>query len=87
MNKQIDKAIKENNDLITIQQIQADKYRGRSLVIGTAFSGVIEVGMRSHNGEYHWILLTHEEVVGAANSLAAAAGCEGKIFPKQAQAN
>ena len=83
MNK-IDKAMKENNELISIQQIQADKWRSRSFVVGTAFGGTIEVGMRSHTGEYHWVLLTHEEAVGAANSLSAAAGCKGKIIPKQA---
>ena len=69
----------EENELADLQQRNA---RSRSLTIGTANGGMIEVGMR---GDYSslWYLLRPVEVAEILEQLAAAAGLEIAMRPKQ----
>lgn len=62
--------------------IKANQTRARSLSIGTATGGVIEVGMR---GDYSslWYLLQPVEAIEIIGQLAAAAGVEIAMRPRQ----
>lgn len=71
--------IYEQNELAALQQNQT---RARSFAIGAASGGVIEVSMR---GDYSnlWYLLQPVEAVEIINQLAAAAGVEVAMRPRQ----
>jgi hypothetical protein len=69
----------EENELADLQQ---RNNRARSITIGTANGGMIEVGMR---GDYSslWYVLRPVEAAEILEQLAAAAGLEIAIRPKQ----
>ncbi len=70
--------IYEQNELASLEQ---NKTRARSLTIGATSGGVIEVSMR---GDYSnlWYLLQPVEAVEIINQLAAAAGVEVAMRPR-----
>ena len=57
--------------------------RGRSISIGTAFGGVLEVSMRRGDGSHTWIVLQPVEVVELINQMAAGIGCHLHLQPRQ----
>lgn len=57
--------------------------RGRSLTVGTAFGGVLEVTMRREDGSHTWIVLQPVEVVELINQMAAGIGCHLHLQPRQ----
>lgn len=69
----------EENELASLQQNQT---RARSFTIGAATGGIIEVSMR---GDYSnlWYLLQPVEAVEVINQIAAAAGIEVAMRPRQ----
>ena len=69
----------EENELANLE---ANKYRARSFTVGTAFGGIIELSMR---GDYNhmWCLLQPVEAVEFIEQLAAAAGLQVALRPKQ----
>lgn len=69
----------EENEYANLQQ---NKNRARSITIGTAFGGAIEVNMR---GDYHslWCILTPVEAVEVLEQLAVAAGVQVATKPKE----
>jgi hypothetical protein len=69
----------EENELADLQQRNT---RSRSLTIGTANGGMIEIGMR---GDYSslWYLLKPVEAAEIIEQLAAASGLEIAMRPKQ----
>lgn len=71
--------IYEENELANLKQTQT---RARSFTIGTTTGGIIEVAMR---GDYAnlWYLLQPVEAVEIINQLAAAAGLEIAMRPRQ----
>jgi hypothetical protein len=71
--------INEQNELANLLENQT---RARSLTIGTANGGVIEVGMRGDNSHL-WYLLDPTEAVEIISQLAAAAGLEIAMRPRQ----
>jgi hypothetical protein len=68
----------EENEYANLQQ---NKNRARSITIGTAFGGAIEVNMR---GDYHslWCILSPVEAIEVLEQLAAAAGVQVATKPK-----
>jgi len=68
----------EENEYANLQQ---NKNRARSITIGTAFGGAIEVNMR---GDYHslWCILSPVEAIEVLEQLAAAAGVQVATRPK-----
>lgn len=62
--------------------IKANQTRARSLTVGTAAGGIIEVGMRGDFGHL-WYLLQPTEAVEIIGQLAAAAGIEIAMRPRQ----
>lgn len=69
----------EQNELANLLENQT---RARSLTIGTANGGIIEVGLRGDNIRL-WYLLQPTEAVEIINQLAAAAGLEIAMRPRQ----
>jgi len=68
----------EENEYANLQQ---NKNRARSVTVGTAFGGAIEINMR---GDYHslWCILSPVEAVELLEQLAAAAGVQVATKPK-----
>jgi len=71
--------IYEENELASMRQIQT---RARSLSVGTAGGGIVEVNMRGDFSNL-WYLLQPTEAVEIIEQLAAAAGIEVAMRPKQ----
>jgi len=71
--------IYEQNELANVK---ANQTRARSLTIGTAAGGIIEVGMRGDYGHL-WYLLQPTEAIEIIGQLAAAAGVEIAVRPRQ----
>lgn len=69
----------EKNELATIL---ANQTRARSITIGQATGGVIEIGMRGEHAQL-WYLVNPVEAVEIIEQLAAAAGLEIAKRPKQ----
>ena len=69
----------EENELANLQQSQT---RARSFTVGTTTGGIIEVGMRGDFSNL-WYLLQPVEAVEIINQLAAAAGLEVAMRPRQ----
>lgn len=76
--KQINEFYEENE----LANLIANKNRARSFSVGTAFGGIIEVSMR---GDHHnlWCILQPVEAVEFIEQLAAAAGLQVALRPKQ----
>ena len=69
----------EENELANLKQSQT---RARSFTVGTTTGGIIEVGMRGDFANL-WYLLQPVEAVEIINQLAAAAGLEIAMRPRQ----
>lgn len=78
LRKRINEMYEENE----LANLEANKYRARSFTVGTAFGGIIEVSMR---GDYNhmWCILQPVEAVEFIEQLAAAAGLQVALRPKQ----
>jgi hypothetical protein len=78
LRKRINELYEENE----LANLEANKYRARSFTVGTAFGGIIEVSMR---GDYNhmWCILQPVEAVEFIEQLAAAAGLQVALRPKQ----
>ena len=71
--------IYEENELASLQQNQT---RARSFTVGTTTGGIIEVSMRGDFSNL-WYLLQPVEAVEIINQIAAAAGIEVAMRPRQ----
>lgn len=78
LRKKIIDAYEENE----YAHVISNRNRSRSVTVGTAFGGIIEVSMR---GDFHslWCTLQPVEVVELIEQLAASAGLEIAIRPRQ----
>lgn len=78
LRKKINEIYEENE----LANLEANRYRARSFTVGTAFGGILEVSMR---GDYNhmWCLLQPVEAVEFIEQLAAAAGLQVALRPKQ----
>jgi hypothetical protein len=68
----------EENEYANLQQ---NKNRARSITVGTAFGGAIEVNMRGDYGSL-WCILSPVEALEVAEQLAAACGVQVAMKPK-----
>ena len=83
--RKVTKARKQIHDLYEqneLANLKANQTRARSLTIGTATGGIIEVGMRGDFSSL-WYLLQPTEAVEIIGQLAAAAGIEIAMRPRQ----
>jgi hypothetical protein len=76
--KRINEIYEENE----LANLEASRTRARSFTVGTAFGGIVEVGMR---GDFStlYCLLQPVEAVEFIEQLAAAAGLQVALRPKQ----
>ena len=76
--KKINQFYEENE----LANLESNRNRARSFTVGTAFGGIIEVSMR---GDFHnlWCILQPVEAVEFIEQLAAAAGLQVALRPKQ----
>lgn len=71
--------IYEQNELANLE---SNKNRARSITVGTAFGGAVEIAMR---GDYHnlWTVMQPVEVVEIIEQLASGVGLEIAMRPRQ----
>lgn len=68
--------------LLAENEVESHKNRARSLTIGTAFGGVLEIMMRKHDGSHVWATLSPTEAIEFINQIAAGIGCHIHIYPR-----
>ena len=61
----------------------AELNRARSVTVGTAFGGIVELNMRSIDGNVIWCLLQPVEAIEFIHQLAASVGCHIHIQPRK----
>jgi hypothetical protein len=76
------KKIHELYEINELNNLKSNQTRARSLTIGTANGGIIEVGMRSDSGHL-WYLLQPTEAIEIIGQLAAASGVEISMRVRQ----
>lgn len=78
----VNKAFKKFNAEQQIKQLEDNNNRARSITVGTAFGGSIEICMRV-DGNTVWAVLQPVEALEFAHQIAAAAGCHVSMRPRQ----
>ena len=81
MSKSVEKQFKELNEKMMLQNRENEFNRARSVTVGTAFGGTVEVMMRGNIG-FLWATMQPVEVVELINQLAAGIGCHIAIKPR-----
>lgn len=81
MSKELQKKWDEIDRRIQLENKENDLNRARSVTVGTAFGGTIEVMMRGNSG-FMWCLLQPVEAIELIHQLAAGAGCHIQIKPR-----
>ena len=56
--------------------------RGRAIVFGTSFNGMVEVSIRGNGNKFLWVVLSPQETGEIIHQLAAAIGCVVTIAPR-----
>lgn len=79
--------IRKHNERLRERSLEStfkeQESRGRSITVGTAFGGILEVTMRREDGSHTWIVLQPVEVVELINQMAAGIGCHIHLQPRQ----
>ena len=78
----IDKAVKQIHSKQHLQIVEDGLNRARSITVGTAFGGTIEMCMRI-DGRTVWAILQPVEALELAHQIAAAAGCHIAMRPRE----
>jgi hypothetical protein len=79
---------KRNQAIQSIMQTQEIKSaknnltRGRSIVCGTCFNGMVEVLIRGDGNEFLWVVLSPGETGELIHQLTASIGCTATITPR-----
>jgi hypothetical protein len=83
MNKKIEKEFQKKMQLQNIENdIAAAQNRARSVTVGTAFGGTIELTMRKSDGTVVWATLQPVEVIELLHQLSAGVGCQLHLQPR-----
>ena len=84
MNKKLEKEFQRRMQQQTIENdIAANQNRARSVTVGTAFGGAIELTMRKNDGNVVWATLQPVEVIELLHQLAAGVGCLLHLQPRE----
>lgn len=81
MSKKTIREINRHNDEMAISSSADRVNRARSVTVGTAMNGVVEIMMRT-DGRYVWAILSPSEVIELAHQLAASVGCHALFQPR-----
>ena len=77
------KILDKNFALFRVQESESQFNRARSVTVGTAFGGTVEVGMRANDGSNLWCILQPVEAIELIHQLAAAVGCHIHLQPRK----
>jgi hypothetical protein len=75
--KKINELCEENE----IDSINSNRYRARSITVGTAFGGIVEISMRTQSG-YMYAQLQPTEAIELIEQISAGIGVEVAMRPK-----
>jgi len=64
------------------QELESQLSRARSVTVGTAFGGTVEISMRGNDGRVLWSPLQPVEAVEIIHQLAANIGCHIQLTPR-----
>jgi len=78
----VNKAVKKMHLEQQIKVVQDGVNRARSVTVGTAFGGTVEMSMRIDGGSV-WAILQPVEALELAHQIAAAAGCHIALKPRE----
>lgn len=78
----VNKAVKKMHAEQQIKVVQDGANRARSVTVGTAFGGTVEMSMRIDGGSV-WAILQPVEALELAHQIAAAAGCHIALKPRK----
>ncbi len=78
-----EKFMKLNAERQWQNDVAANQYRARSVTVGTAFGGAIEISMRRQDGTVVWGTLQPVEVVDLIHQLSATVGCNINVQPRE----
>ena len=67
----------------SFRTLKSNAQRARSVTVGTAFGGVVEIALRGDSGDALWCLLQPVEAIELINQLAAGIGCHIAIKPRE----
>lgn len=81
MSKKTIREINRHNDEMAVSSSADRVNRARSVTVGTAMNGVVEIMMRT-DGRYVWAILSPSEVIELAHQLAASVGCHALFQPR-----
>lgn len=81
MNKREQKA-KQDRKLM-IRAVKEAERRARSVTVGTAFGGTVELTMRQTSGEFTFAILQPVEVVELIHQMSASIGCHLQLKPRK----
>ena len=65
-----------------IDNVKNSLTRGRSLVCGTCFNGMVEVMIRGDGNKILWVILSPQETGELIHQLTAAIGCTATLAPR-----
>jgi hypothetical protein len=65
-----------------IESVKSSLTRGRSLVCGTCFNGMVEVMIRGDGNKILWVVLSPQETGELIHQLTAAIGCTATLAPR-----
>jgi len=79
MSEDRDTAIREIMQTQEIESAKTGLTRGRSIVCGTCFNGMVEVLIRGDGNKFLWVVLSPNEVGELIHQLSASIGCTTTI--------
>jgi len=81
MSKKTIREINRHNDEMAVSSSADRVNRARSVTVGTAMNGVVEIMMRTDE-RHIWAILSPSEVIELAHQLAASVGCHALFQPR-----
>ena len=79
---ELKKQIQELQNQQTLETMQSNLTRARSITVGTAFGGMTEISLRGDGDKRLWVLLTAAETLELIHQLAGNIGCLIHIKPR-----
>jgi hypothetical protein len=81
-NRAINQAMSAIMQTQEIKNAKNNLTRGRSVVCGTCFNGMVEVLIRGDGNEFLWVVLSPGETGELIHQLSASIGCTATITPR-----
>ena len=83
LSKQAKRRLDEIEMEYEIANRQSNLNRARSITVGNAFGGVVEITMRGDGTKTLWSIMTPVEVIELVHQLAASVGCHIAVKPRE----